>query len=143
MKESCFPVRNKLVMSLKWGAPLANLRRKLAFMYRARKRNQFGAITMLSFTITSCASNAQIANETATGGTVLYLYTNDQEVLASAGRRDALRLLEKKCPTGYTISREGRISLIDKAVDKAWMGQVSRDGQPSREKRWAIQFVCK
>lgn len=100
-------------------------------------------LVVVSFMIGSCASNARIVNETATGGTVLYAYVQEQDVLTSPGRKDALRLLEEKCPTGYRISREGQIAQIDQAVDKAWMGQVSRDGQPSREKRWAIQFVCK
>jgi hypothetical protein len=100
-------------------------------------------LAVFSFTIASCAPNAQIMNETAEGGTVLYSYIEDQDVLTSPGRKDALRLLEEKCPAGYSISREGQIAQINKAADRAWMGQVSRDGQPSREKRWAIQFVCK
>jgi hypothetical protein len=82
-------------------------------------------------------------NETATGGTVIYQYIEEQDVLTSRGRKDALRLLEGKCPHGYRISREGQIAQVDQAVDRAWMGQVSRDGQPSKERRWAIQFVCK
>ena len=74
---------------------------------------------------------------------MLYSYIEDQDVLTSQERRDALRLLGDKCPAGYRISREGEVSRIDQAVDRAWMGQVSRDGQVSREKRWAIQFACK
>jgi hypothetical protein len=106
-------------------------------------RSQLILLAMLSFTLASCASNAEIVNETPTGGTVLYSYFEEQDVLTSAGRKDALRLLGEKCPGGYSISREGQLAQIDKAVDRAWMGQVSRDGQPNREKRWAIQFACK
>jgi hypothetical protein len=84
-----------------------------------------------------------MVNEVPTGGTVIYSYVQDQDVLTSAGRKDALRLLDEKCPAGYRISREGQIAQVDLAVDRAWMGQVSRDGQPNREKRWAIDFVCK
>ncbi len=51
--------------------------------------------------------------------------------------------LKKSAQSGYRISREGEVPRIDQAVDRAWMGQVSRDGQVSREKRWAIQFACK
>ena len=90
-----------------------------------------------------CAPSARMVNESATGGTVIYAYFEEQDVLTSSGRRDALRLLDEKCPTGYSISREGQIAQVDKAVDRAWMGQLSRDGQPNREKRWALQFVCK
>ncbi|WP_455389159.1 hypothetical protein [Petrachloros mirabilis] len=105
-------------------------------------RGQLLVLTALSFTIASCASDARIINETETGGTVLYSYFEEQDVLHSPGRSDALRLLDEKCKAGYRISREGQIAQINKAVDKAWMGQISRDGQVNREKRWAIQFVC-
>ena len=74
---------------------------------------------------------------------MLYSYIEEQDVLTSPERKDALRLLGGKCPAGYRISREGEVSRIDQAVDRAWMGQVSRDGQVSRERRWAIQFACK
>ena len=74
---------------------------------------------------------------------MLYPYIEEQDVLTSSERRDALRLLEEKCPAGYRISREGEVPRIDQAVDRAWMGQVSRDGQVSREKFWAILFACK
>jgi hypothetical protein len=139
------------VSALNYGAQLLKLRRGRVLKFQAVKslearvpssRNQLVALIVFSFTLTSCVSNARLVNETATGGTVLYTYVEEQDVLHSPGRSDALRLLEEKCPTGYNISREGRISLIDKAVDRAWMGQVSRDGQVSQEKRWAIQFTC-
>jgi hypothetical protein len=97
----------------------------------------------LSLTLASCASNAEIVNETASGGTVLYTYFEEQDVLSSQERRDALRLISEKCPAGYRISREGEVPRVDQAVDRAWMGQLSRDGQVSRERRWAILFTCK
>ena len=100
-------------------------------------------LLIVSVALVSCASNVQIVNETATGGTVLYPYIEEQDVLTSQERRDALRLLEEKCPAGYHISREGEVPRIDQAVDRAWMGQISRDGQVSREKHWAILFACK
>ena len=96
---------------------------------------------MVAFT--HCASNARILNETESGGTVVYTYFEERDVLSSAGRTDALRLIDEKCPAGYRVSQEGQLAQINRAVDRAWMGQISRDGQPSREKRWAVQFVCK
>ena len=105
--------------------------------------NQLIALLVFSFSLASCLPHAQIVNETATGGTVLYSYVEEQDVLISPGRKDALLLLEEKCPAGYRIAREGEVPRVDQAVDRAWMGQVSRDGQVSREKRWAIQFTCK
>jgi hypothetical protein len=105
--------------------------------------SQLVVLIVFSFTLASCAPNAQLVNETATGGTVLYSYAEEQDVLTSLGRQDALRLLGEKCPAGYRISREGEVPRIDQAVDRAWMGQISSNGQVSREKRWAIQFACK
>lgn len=105
--------------------------------------HKLAVLVVCSFTLAGCAPNAQLINETATAGTVLYSYVEEQDVLTSAGRQDALRLLEDKCPAGYRISREGEIPRVDQTVDQAWRGQISRDGQVSREKRWAIQFVCK
>jgi hypothetical protein len=142
---------DKFVSSLKTGMKSAHLHRRLTSIYQAQQwpephepcwRYQLVALAVASFTIASCA-NARIVNETPTGGTVLYSYIEEQDVLTSPGRKDALRLLEEKCPAGYRISREGQIAQIDQSVDKAWMGQVSRDGQTNREKRWAIQFLCK
>ena len=98
---------------------------------------------IVSIVFASCAPNARIVNETETGGTVLYTYIEEQDVLTSPERREALRLLDEKCPAGYRISREGEVPRIDQAVDRAWMGQVSRDGQVSREKQWAILFACR
>lgn len=100
-------------------------------------------LVVFLFTLASCTSNAQLVNETATGGAVLYSYVEEQDVLTSPGRHDALRLLEDKCSTGYRIDREGEVPRVDQTVDRAWRGQISRDGQVSREKRWAIQFECK
>lgn len=109
---------------------------------RARGK-QLVLLVGLSLALASCASNTEIVNETASGGTVLYPYLEEQDVLSSQERRDALRLISEKCPAGYRISREGEVPRIDQTVDRAWMGQLSRDGQVSREKRWAILFTCK
>jgi hypothetical protein len=109
----------------------------------SRRKDSVLVVLFASIALAGCASNVQLINETATGGIVLYPYVEEQDVLNSPERRDALRLLEEKCPAGYRISREGEVPRIDQAVDRAWMGQVSRDGQVSRERHWAILFACK
>ena len=152
MREEYCPRKDTIVSPMKSGTRVINLRLGRAFIYQARiwpepHEPSFGSqlvvFVVLSLALASCTPNAQIVNETATGGTVLYSYIEEQDVLTSPERKDALRLLGEKCPTGYRISREGEVSRIDQAVDRAWMGQVSRDGQVSREKRWAIQYACK
>ena len=152
MKEEYYPRKDNFVSPLQLDARFANLQRKRATLAQAHKGSEthepsLGSrlivLIVFSFTLASCASNAQLVNETATGGTVLYSYIEEQDVLTSPERHDALLLLEEKCPAGYRISREGEVPNVDQAVDRAWMGQLSRDGQVSREKRWAIQFACK
>ena len=152
MREDYYPLTHKLVPPLPSGATVENLQRGRVSIYQAQHWPEPHApawgihlqvFVVLSLALASCAPNAQIVNETATGGTVLYSYIEEQDVLTSQERRDALRLLGEKCPAGYRIAREGEVPNIDQAVDRAWMGQVSRDGQVSREKRWAIQFACK
>jgi len=106
-------------------------------------KRQLAGLALFMSTIAGCGQNARLVNETPTGGTVIYAYYQDKDVLTSPGRKDALHLLDEKCPAGYRISREGEIAQVDRAVDRAWMGQVSRDGQTNQEKRWAIRFVCK
>ena len=152
MRKEYYPRKNTCLPRLQSGSRVANLQRGWASLDQAHKGpeahepslgSQLAMLVVLSLTLASCAPNAQLVNETATGGAVLYSYIEEQDVLTSPGRQDALRLLGEKCPAGYRISREGEVPRIDQAVDRAWMGQVSSNGQVSREKRWAIQFACK
>lgn len=144
-EDACMPQLNS-------DTTAANLPREPASIDQAHERpdphvpvsgKQLIGLVLFSFTFASCVSNARLVNETAVGGTVLYSYVEERDVLTSPGRKDALRLVEEKCPAGYRIIRQEEVPTIDRAVDRAWSGQVSRDGQVSREKRWAIQFACK
>jgi hypothetical protein len=152
MKDEYYPRKDNFVSPLQLDAWVANLQRKRASLAQTHKGSEthepsLGSrlivLIVFSFTLASCAPSAQLVNETATGGTVLYSYIEEQDVLTSPERQDALLILEEKCPAGYRISRQGEVPNVDQAVDRAWMGQLSRDGQVSREKRWAIQFACK
>lgn len=152
MREEYYPQKDPVVSPLQYGSKVANLHPGQASLGQPHKGselhapslgNHLAVLIVLSFTLASCIPHAQIVNETATGGTALYSYVEEQDVLTSPGRQDALHLLEDKCPTGYRISQEGEVPRVDQAVDRAWRGQISRDGQVSRDKRWAIQFVCK
>jgi len=152
MREEYCPRKDHVVLPLQSSPRMANLQRGQAWLGHAHKGpephapswgNQLVVLVVFSLALASCIPHAEIVNETATGGTILYSYVEEQDVLTSSGRQDALRLLGEKCPTGYRISREGEVPRVDQAVDRAWMGQLSRDGQVSRERRWAIQFTCK
>jgi hypothetical protein len=152
MREDYYLRKNICVPRLQSGTTITSLQRGRASIYQAHKGpethepslgSRLIVLIVFTFTLASCASNAQLVNETATGGTVLYSYIEEQDVLTSQGRQDALRFLGEKCPAGYRISREGEVPRISQAVDRAWMGQISSNGQVSREKDWAIQFACK
>ena len=152
MREVNYPCEDHVVSPLQPGLRVASLQYGRFGLGQAREErephapscgNQLVVLIICSLALAGCVSHAQIVNETATGGTALYSYVEEQDVLTSPGRQDALRLLEEKCPTGYRISQEGEVPRVDLAVDRAWMGQLSRDGQVSRERRWAIQFACK
>ena len=152
MREKYYPRKDTWVPRLQNGTTITSLQRGRASIYQAHKGpethepslgSRLIVLIVFTFTLASCASNAQLVNETATGGTVLYSYIEEQDVLTSQGRQDALRFLGEKCPAGYRISREGEVPRISQAVDRAWMGQISSNGQVSREKDWAIQFACK
>ncbi|WHZ14801.1 MAG: hypothetical protein OJF52_001641 [Nitrospira sp.] len=106
-------------------------------------RRIFVAVLSVIIPASGCTSSAKLVAESERGGMVSYAYFNDQDILSSQSRRDALRLLEAKCPGGYLVTREGEIPRINRVVDQVWKGQISSDGQVSREKQWAIQFTCK
>lgn len=83
-----------------------------------------------------CGHEASLQRETLTGGLITYPIHNDADVLSSAGRRDALRLINDKCPQGSRIIKEGEVPKVSQAADRAWRGQIGVD------RIWGIQFTC-
>jgi len=83
-----------------------------------------------------CGHEASLRHETSTGGLVTYSVQNDGDVLSSAGRRDALRLMNDKCPHGSRVIKEGEVPKVSQAADRAWRGQMGTD------RLWGIQFTC-
>jgi len=92
-------------------------------------------IALLSLGL-GCQSEARIVRDTENGGLISYPFQTQAEVLSSAGRRDALRLISERCPGGSRILREGEIPKVSKAADRAWRGQMGMD------RLWGMQFVC-
>jgi hypothetical protein len=83
-----------------------------------------------------CGHEASLTRETATGGVVTWPVQSDSDILSSAGRRDALRLIKDKCPQGSRIVKEGEIPKVSQAADRLWRGQIGAD------RIWGIQFTC-
>ncbi|SLM48890.1 conserved exported protein of unknown function [Nitrospira japonica] len=83
-----------------------------------------------------CGHEASLTRETETGGVVTFPIESEGDVLSSAGRRDALRLIANKCPNGSRIVKEGEIPKVSKSADRNWRGQMGT------ERIWGIQFTC-
>ena len=90
----------------------------------------------VAFSIYGCEHEASMTRETPTGGVVTWSVQSEGDILSSAGRRDALRLIKEKCPQGSRIVREGEIPKVSKTADRNWRGQMGTD------RIWGIQFTC-
>jgi len=94
--------------------------------------------------MSACLDEAAFVRETTTGGTVGFSFTKEAETLSSPGRHDAIALITRKCPNGYTIVREGVIPRVSEKVDRNWRGQVSTIHDGGVEERlWGLQFTCR
>src|SRR4030065_651642 len=93
------------------------------------------AVLVTSF---GCSEAVLLTHETDTGGVVTYLFKEDRGgPMGSPHRKDALKIIEKKCPSGYTVLKEGEVQGYSSrpSVEGA-EGEVSG-------RRWGIQFRCK
>ena len=93
------------------------------------------AVLVTSF---GCSEAVLLTHESETGGIVTYLFKEDRGgPMGSPHRRDALKVIEKKCPSGYTVLKDGEVQGYSSmsSVEGA-EGEVSG-------RRWGIQFRCK
>ncbi len=81
----------------------------------------------------------RLAQNLDNGGVVVYPYKSDQGHILSSFRKDAVRLMEEKCPGGYTIAREGETKGRSRLAGPIQAG----GGEMIQERRWGIQFQCK
>jgi hypothetical protein len=86
-----------------------------------------------------CSDAVKLAHETDVGGVVTYLFKEDRGgPVMSPHRKEALEFIERKCPSGYAIVREGE-------AQSASTGTGLQEGteDEARHRRWALQFRCK
>lgn len=95
------------------------------------------AMAIVVIGLGGCGHEASLQRETATGGLVTFPTQSAADILSSAGRRDALRIMEEKCPSGALIVKEGELPKVSRAADRAWGPQIGTD------RIWGIQFTCK
>ena len=97
---------------------------------------EFLTVLGVAFSIFGCGHEASMTRETPTSGVVTWSVQSEGDILSSAGRRDALRLIKEKCPQGSRIVREGEIPKVSQTADRNWRGQMGTD------RIWGIQFTC-
>jgi hypothetical protein len=94
-------------------------------------------LTVLVFCV-GCSQAVLLTHETEQGGVVTYLFKEDRGgPMGSAYRRDALKLIEGKCLSGYTILKDGEVE------DHSSMSSVEGAEEEVTGRRWGIQFRCK
>ncbi|HSC56542.1 MAG TPA: hypothetical protein VLC51_05035, partial [Nitrospira sp.] len=60
--------------------------------------------------LTGCSDAVHMARETETGGIVTYLYKEERGgPMGSPHRKEALQAIERKCPAGYIVIRDGEV----------------------------------
>ena len=84
-----------------------------------------------------CAEGAKLVQDTPFGRVVSYVYKDHKGVLFSRYRKEALDVISKKCPAGYTILTEGEIRAHSS------VSGVEGADDDGRGRRWALQFRCK
>lgn len=92
----------------------------------------------LFMTSASCSNAVLLTNETEQGGVVTYLFKEDRGgPMGSPHRMDALKRIEGKCSSGYTILKDGEI--------QGYSSMSSVEGAEGEitGRRWGIQFRCK
>ena len=85
-----------------------------------------------------CSDAVQLTHETEAGGVVTYLFKEDRGgPMGSPHRKEALQVIDKRCPSGYTVIRDGEV--------KGYGSMSSVEGQEGEVtgRRWGIQFRCK
>ena len=85
-----------------------------------------------------CSQAVLLTQETEQGGVVTYLYKEDRGgPMGSPYRRDALKLIEGKCPAGYIVHNDGEVQGYSRmSTVEGAEGEVSG-------RRWGIEFRCK
>jgi hypothetical protein len=88
---------------------------------------------------TACSEGAMLVRDAPQGGIVTYLYRDDHGgPMFSSHRAEALEIITRKCPSGYSIAQEAEARVTSTV-------QGTREGteDDSRARRWGLQFRCK
>ena len=97
-------------------------------------------VTWLAFMLVcaGCSQAVMLTHETENGGVVTYLFKEDRGgPMGSPHRREAIKVMEKKCPSGFTILKDGEV--------QGYSSMSSVEGAEGETvgRRWGMQFRCK
>src|SRR5215475_13081722 len=109
----------------------------MGLLCRAKRKPSVGWLA-LWFVCAGCSQAVMLTQETENGGVVTYLFKEDRGgPMGSPHRKEALKLIDKKCPTGYLVVRDGEL--------EGYGSMSSMEGQEGEitGRRWGIQFRCK
>jgi hypothetical protein len=96
-------------------------------------------VLVLFLICAGCSEGATLVRESPTGGIVTYAFKEDRGgALFSPYRKEALEIIEKKCPAGYAIVTEG-----EARGHRSVSGIVEGTEDETRHRRWGLQFKCK
>lgn len=96
------------------------------------------AWAVLAFIWAGCSEAVLLTHETENGGVVMYLFKEERGgPMGSPHRREALKVMENKCPSGYLVLKEGEV--------QGYGSMSSAEGAEGEVtgRRWGIQFRCK
>lgn len=106
-------------------------------LYLINQRMSLAWLT-LCFVCGGCSQAVMLTHETDSGGVVTYLYKEDRGgAMGSPHRREAVTVIAKKCPFGYTVLKEGEV--------RGYGSMSSTEGAEGEVtgRRWGLQFRCK
>lgn len=95
-----------------------------------------------SLILSGCSQAVMMAQESEQAGLVTYLYKSDRGgPMGSPYRRDAIQAMDRKCPGGYRVVREGPARSLGRgSMPDGMYGAADEDAVGLR---WGIQFTCR
>ena len=96
-------------------------------------------VLVLLLLMFGCSQAVQMIREDSTGGVVAYSFRDDRGgPVLSRYRKEAFARVERKCPRGFRIIREGETRGYT-----SMLGTFEGTEDESIGRKWGIQFECK
>lgn len=92
----------------------------------------------MALVCSGCSEAVVLTHETEMGGVVAYLFKEERGgPMGSPHRREALQMIERKCPSGYAVIKDGEV------VSHGTLSSLEGQESEVLGRRWGIQFRCK